>query len=167
MATPRHLEIAMWNEAVNAYNGESDRGAAILSGSFVEHALGLYLRSKIQDIKLADDLFSPLGPLSSFSQRIAIAYAFGFVSKLHHKDLELIRRIRNYFAHHPLDAIFSSPEITQLALQLSSIEYCPETSYPDVRKRFRTTYLLACGLEAGSMLLGLEKEKNDTPSAKS
>ncbi len=120
MAKPRQLDLVKWNELVGVYHGESDRGAAILAGSFVEHALGLFLRSKTRDPKLADELFGALGPLSSFSQRTAIAYAFRFISKRRYRDLELIRRVRNHFAHHPLDATFAASEVGQLTAQLST-----------------------------------------------
>lgn len=156
MAKPTHLELANWNQLVDLYHGESDRGAAILAGSFVEHALGLFLRSKTRDPEIADTLFGPVGPLSSFSQRIAVAYAFSFIPEARYRDLELVRRIRNHFAHHPLDATFSSPDVVRLASRLSTLEHCPESEYPDARVRWRTTYLLGCGLLAGSMLVVLD-----------
>jgi PhnB protein len=156
MAKPTHLQLADWNELVGVYQDESDRGAAILAGSFVEHALGLFLRSKAHDPKIADQLFGPLGPLSSFSQRIAVAYAFSFIREAQYRDLELVRRTRNHFAHHPLDATFSSPEVVQLASKLSTMEHCPEGRYPESRARWRTTYLLGCGMLAGYYLSTLD-----------
>jgi hypothetical protein len=149
MAKPKHLQLTDWNNLVDVYHDESDRGAAILAGSFLENALGLFLRSKARDPKIADQLFGSVGPLSSFSQRIAVAYAFSFIPEQQYLDLELIRKARNHFAHHPMDATFASPEVVQLASKLSTIDHCPETQYPEPRLRWRTVYLLGSGALAG------------------
>jgi hypothetical protein len=145
MPKPTRLQLTDWNDLVDVYNDESDRGAAILAGSFLENALGLFLRSKARDPKIADQLFGVMGPLSSFSQRIAVAYAFSFIPEWQYRDLELLRKIRNHFAHHPMDATFTSPEVMQLTAKLSSVEHCPEGQYPDSRVRWRSAYLLGCG----------------------
>ncbi len=79
MTVPKELSLGKWKEMVGAFHGESDRGAAILAGSFAEHALGQYLKFRVRDKKIADALFGAIGPLSSFSQRIAIAYAFDLI----------------------------------------------------------------------------------------
>jgi hypothetical protein len=156
MAKPTPLQLAQWNELVDVYHGESDRGAAILAGSFVEHALGQFLRSKARDPKVADELFGPMGPLSSFSQRIAVAYAFSFIPEGQYRDFELVRRIRNHFAHHPLGVTFESSEVAQLTSKLSTVEHCPESQYPDGLVRWRSTYLLGCGMLAAYCLHKLD-----------
>ena len=37
MAKPMALEIWDWNKMIDAFHGESDRGAAVLAGGFVEN----------------------------------------------------------------------------------------------------------------------------------
>src|SRR4030067_2485622 len=98
MAKPKELSLGEWNEMVGTFHEESERGAAILAGSFAEHVLGQYLKFRIRDKKVADALFAVMGPLSSFSQRIAIAYAFDLISLGQYKDFETIRKVRNHFA---------------------------------------------------------------------
>ena len=97
---------------VALFENESDRGAAVLAGSFVENHLGLYLRSQMKDPSLADRMFSSEGPLSTFSQRIDLAQAFGFLSKEQCADLHLIKKIRNYFGHHPKEASFTDKPVS-------------------------------------------------------
>ena len=161
---PKNLDVGDWNNLVDVYYNESDRGAAVLAGSFVENALRLYLREKIRDQKIADDLFSPVGPLSSFSQCSRIAYAFGFVREEVFRDVELIRRIRNHFAHHPMDATFATPEVLQLAGQLSTANDFRPSDHPEPEgKGARIAYLLACGLRAGSMLTVIGPDREDGP----
>ena len=95
-----------------------------------------------------------MGPLSSFSQRIAIAYAFDFISQDHYQDFELIRRIRNYFAHHPMDATFDTPEVKSLAERLTTIEDAKDVG---LLKRARVAYLFGCGWTSGSLLDEMER----------
>jgi len=166
MAKPRDLDLGHWNEMVGSFHNESDRGAAILAGSFAENALGHYLRFRMRDEKVANELFAPLGPLASFSQRIAIGYAFGLIPKKLYDDFDLIRRIRNHFAHHPLDATFADGEVQQLAARLSMMETTAKDhieSRPGYRAR--VAYLLTCGISCGSLLDAIEKAK-DNKSAK-
>ena len=81
MTKPHEVGLGDWNQMVVQFHTESDRGAAIIAGSFTEHALGTYLAHRVANKALAEKLFGPVGPLSSFSQRIAVAYAFGQVTQ--------------------------------------------------------------------------------------
>ena len=143
---------------VRIFHSESDRGAAILAGSFVEHVLGLYLKFRIRDKKIAAELFAPLGPLSNLDQRIAIAYAFDLISEAQYQDLALIRRIRNQFAHHPLETTFNTNEIKQLVSQVSTFSDIIAEQNLKVGERHRTAYLLACGVLCGRLLHTIEIE---------
>lgn len=94
------------------FKNESDRGAAVLAGSYVENYLGLYLRSKMIDLSVAERIFSPDGALSTFAQRIYFAQAFGFLSKAQCEDLHVIKKIRNHFSHHPKEASFNEKPVS-------------------------------------------------------
>ena len=94
--------VRRFNSLVDAYDGESDRAAALLAGSFVETFLG----SILEDLFVRDDkhmraIFKGHGPLSSFSARAELLYAMGFLTDVMWNDLKFIRKIRNHFAHHP------------------------------------------------------------------
>ncbi len=168
MAKPKELSLEHWNEMVVTYHDESDRGAAILAGSFAEHALGQYLKFRIRDKKVADALFDAMGPLSSFSQRIAIAYAFDLISQVQYKDFEAVRKIRNHFAHHPLETMFHTNEIKQLCTALSMFKETSHENDPAPSDRHRIAYLLSCGILCGRLLdtiaAAAKKAKCDTPS---
>lgn len=157
MAKPKELSIGKWNEIVGVFHEESDRGAAIIAGSFAEHALGQYLKFRVRDKKVADTLFDATGPLSSFSQRIAIAYAFSLIPQSHYNDFETIRKIRNHFAHHPFDTTFNTNEIKQLCAALSMFKETSKQHFPDPSKRHRIAYLLNCGMLSASLLDAIEK----------
>jgi len=157
MAKPHKLHLFDWNKIIDSFHEESDRGAAVLVGGFVENYLGVYLQSLVVDPKVADDLFQAVGPLSSFSQRIAVARAFGFISKGDYDDLNLIRRIRNHFAHHPLEVSFSASPVAQLATRLSEQETTSESHLKNLAERNKLAYLYSCAQVFGRLHLRMER----------
>lgn len=152
MAKPHIVGLGEWNEMIQHFHSESDRGAAILVGSFAEHALGTYLTHHVKDKGVGEKLFGPVGPLSSFSQRIAVAYAFGLINQRQYKEFEAIRQVRNYFAHHPLEATFDSPEVQKHTHTLPYFSDPGLSTCTDPRIKHRMTYLLTCGLLCGRLL---------------
>jgi len=167
MAKLKELSLGERNEMTSAFHEESDRGAAILAGSFVEHTLGQYVKFRIRDKKLADTLFGAMGPLSSFDQRIAIAYAFDLISQVQYKDFETIRKIRNHFAHHPLDTTFNTNDIKQLCAALSMFKETSHESHPAPGERHRIAYLLSCGISCGRLLNTIEAAEKEAKSGAS
>ena len=159
MAKPHIVGLGEWNQMVHSFHDESDRGAAILAGSFAEHALGTYLMNRVVDKRVGDKLFGSVGPLSSFSQRIAAAYAFGLITRAQYDEFESIRQARNHFAHHPLDASFESSEVQKHTVKLGIFKNTTLDIYTELRVRHRMAYLLGCGHLCGSLLGEIEAEE--------
>jgi DNA-binding MltR family transcriptional regulator len=91
---------------------ESERGCALAAASFLEEELGALLKGYfVNDRKYAEMLFGPSGPLDSFSSRINMAYCLGLISNMAMKDLNIIRKIRNRFAHTAEDVLFDDADI--------------------------------------------------------
>lgn len=154
MALLKELDLNDLNTMVGAFHKESDRGAAILAGSFLEHYLGLFLRAKVVDSKVAERLFDAMGPLGSFSQRITIAYAFSFITKQQYTNLEILRKVRNHFAHNPLHATFSDTEVRDKIINLSTyggeaFNYSPDHG--------RQVYVFSCGVLCGDFYKSIGK----------
>lgn len=166
MAKPHELHLFDWNRMIDSFHKESDRGAAVLVGGFVENYLGVYLRSLVVDAKVADALFQAVGPLSSFSQRIAVARAFGFISKDDYDNLNLIRKIRNHFAHHPLEASFSDSPVAQLVTKLSDQETASESRSKNSAERNKLAYLFSCAQICGRLHIRMEQRKKAAIEAK-
>lgn len=88
---------------------ESDRGAAIIAGSYAELALENAIKSVLKnrqikkDVALFDRLFDGYAPFATFSAKIDLSCALGLLSEKDYGDLHIIRAIRNAFAH-DLDA---------------------------------------------------------------
>jgi hypothetical protein len=80
------------------FYGESDRACGILQASWTELILERAIRSRLRNDG-AGALFGPNGPLGNFSNKIAFGYSLGLYEVRTRHDLNLIRRIRNGFAH--------------------------------------------------------------------
>lgn len=103
-----------------ALRDETDRGAALYAAAFLEDRLGLLLRSFfVQREGAADGLLTGTGGLSTFSARIDLAMLLGLASGSTRRDLHLIRKIRNDFAHSPQAIDFSYDSITSRCRELS------------------------------------------------
>jgi len=81
-----------------------ERSTAIVGGALVDDALEQMLRdhflaAKIGDSTLAERLLQFNGPLGTFSARIDLCYALKFYGPDTYHDLDLIRKVRNHFAH--------------------------------------------------------------------
>jgi len=89
---------------------ESDRALAIVSFSYIDSKLiELFTNEMNNDISGgAESLFSSNGPLGNSSSRIKMAFALNWISQDIYRDLELIRKIRNEFAHKHYTIDFSN-----------------------------------------------------------
>lgn len=145
---PIHVSLEDYQSMVELFQNESDRGAAVLAGSYIENHLGLYLTSKMVDSSLFERIFSSDGPLSTFSQRINIAQAFGFLSNAQCDDLRLITKIRNHFAHHPKDASFNAKPVSDWVENLIASKIMTTMTDGTIGKigDARLCYLISAGM---------------------
>lgn len=94
----KNLEI-LQDELGKSY---SDRSCVIVAAAYIDELLGyifkLFLSSPSSE-KEDKELFSGYGPLSTFSSKIVLSYRLGLISNYEYKTLQIIRKIRNSFAH--------------------------------------------------------------------
>jgi hypothetical protein len=124
--------IALTNEGFTTVNDfsdynheiglkENDRGAAILLGTNLENALQSAIERAIRlDHTRRGDLFGFDRPLGSFAAKIRIAHALHIFGEETRNNLELIRNMRNAFAHARLAISFETTQIL-IACNLLSI----------------------------------------------
>lgn len=91
---------------VEEFAEQSDRGVAIIGGSYLENAVAALIKAdwrKASDSRSAEnslnDLFHNSGPLGSFSAKNKLAFLSQMIGEAFFSDLEIIRDIRNDFAH--------------------------------------------------------------------
>lgn len=91
------LEIDKINESLRQ---ETERGCVVIAAAFLDEKL-TELLNKITtgNSTIKKELFDATGPLGSFSGKIKIAYCFGLISDEAYHDLNVVRFIRNKFAH--------------------------------------------------------------------
>lgn len=124
------------------FQSESDRGAAVLAGGLIESYMADFLESYMVKGRSKKNLFEGFGPFASYSQRVETAYAFGLIPEKMRTELKKIGKIRNEFAHHPLNASFDADPIKNLCESLWMKERLKEHC-PDVIKTNREIYILA------------------------
>ncbi|MDR7335130.1 hypothetical protein [Roseateles asaccharophilus] len=98
----RSERVAHWNNVfVKEFGRESDRAAVIVAASIFDSSLDSLLRQYLVPCSSSnDDLFDGTNaPLSTFSAKIAMAHRLGLITTKFCRNLHLIRRIRNEFAH--------------------------------------------------------------------
>jgi DNA-binding MltR family transcriptional regulator len=85
---------------LNASNSETDRGRALVATSLIEEMLEEVLRGFFLDNTGTKKLFDdPNAPLSTLSAKASACRALGLISSEEFRDIELVRKIRNAFAH--------------------------------------------------------------------
>ncbi len=114
---PQHLrEVGEFHESLKH---ETDRGCALMIASFIDSKLEDLLRAMfVNTPKLADGFFGKSGPLGTFSARIDMSYLLGFIGPKIHRDLHLIRKIRNIFGHDYNLLSFNNDRISNRCLEL-------------------------------------------------
>ena len=110
------IDHQQWSSFFDELKSESDRGATILAGVWIEQLLERKLATLFTEgnSDARRRLFDFNGPFSDFSSKILAAYCLGWIDSDIHHDIDLVRKIRNRFAHslHGLD--LESPPVRQL-----------------------------------------------------
>lgn len=108
-------------------------GRVLTICALLEDVLKTSLTSKM--VLLSSDIsgriFGGNGPLSTISSRIDLAYALGLLSKEMRRDLHLVRKIRNDFAHTSEKINFESERVVNLCKLLK-----PDMEATDAEKTF-------------------------------
>ncbi len=99
VAADKKISDGLKNLYVEIERG-SDRSVAILAGSIVEAHVTTLLRYSVQaDDELWASRTHPSAPLGSFSVKIDLLYMMRRITEEAHRDLTLVKDIRNRFAH--------------------------------------------------------------------
>lgn len=95
--------LTRWRRYVfDSFQKESDAVVVIVGVAYLDGALQRLLTAcLVDDPKLVAELFRYDGGLGSFGARVKLAYLLGLVSDEERNDLDLLRRVRNDFAHNP------------------------------------------------------------------
>jgi hypothetical protein len=101
---------------------QSDRAAAIVSGGILEEILQRMITSFLLPHPNIDkNIFDGVAPISTFAAKIELSYHLGLINKIEYEDLNLIKKIRNQFAHSIKGITFETDNIKDRCLQLNTL----------------------------------------------
>ena len=121
-------------ELQQTLRGESDRGCALTGVAFLDYALSAMIAAHmVSDDAVAKELFRSSGPLGPFSVRIDLAYLMGLLGADARREMHLLRRIRNEFAHSPAALSFEEQAIANRCRELKFVVF--DADLP-ARRRF-------------------------------
>jgi len=161
-----NLDEYKWKDFFEEFQGESPRAAVIISCAFLDSLLrDLICSFMIDDAKKVDELLGgedgSEAPISSFSARIKTAYCLGLVTKKEFDDLNLIRRIRNRFAHRLHGYSFENQEIIDWCNSLQTPIMFKEV-LPSVLKSYRDRYVFTVSMlvnQLGLRILSTQRKR--------
>jgi DNA-binding MltR family transcriptional regulator len=142
-----------------------DRAVALVAATILDQFLKTALLARFVKLNSTEDdeIFGPSdsAPLSSFSARIKVAYALGIYDRDFRKDLDMIRNIRNVFAHAHGHVDFHTPAVVDACACLKS-PCGPMWDFlygknPTARNRYIYTAMVR-----SLLLLSPPKEESDT-----
>ena len=151
-------------KATSAFTKQTDRGTAIIATAWIDDALEASLRAFFRrDKEVAEKMLQPDGPLGSFSSRIKMAYLLGIITSSLMSDLEIIRGIRNDFAHLRLDVRFTDQSIRDRCKSLVAAKAFQAGTGNTIRSS-RQMFLISAFLATDCLVAYTESAKPpDTP----
>ncbi|WP_408595307.1 hypothetical protein ACIPCF_18865 (plasmid) [Paracoccus marcusii] len=109
---------------------ESPRGMVLVIAAELDRLLGLAIKACLKKGAGLDELEKDnQGPIAAFSSKINLSHALRIIDDTELRDIHLIRKIRNDFAHET-DVSFSTPSVMSRIghLSFSSKHESPQTN---------------------------------------
>jgi mannitol operon repressor len=153
-----HPHLKDFASFLDDFNKETERGAALAAAAFLDDILERMLAAFLLDAETTRDLLIGFNaPLGSLSARIAATHAMGLISEDERRECDLIRKVRNEFAH-KVRMSFDNERVKGLC---SSLKYSAKP-YDKVTVSTRGAFstaavLLILNLTNRSHYVGLEK----------
>ena len=112
-----------WDRLHLELDHETDRSIVIVAGALLDEALKETIKAAIIPAAKKDwCVFSGSNsPISSFSARIDLCYQLGLISNVMQRDLHIIRKLRNDFAHNPFELSFDGASVKNRVDELDKV----------------------------------------------
>lgn len=114
-----HPNLREFMPFLDVLNSESPRGGVLVATSFIESLLHKVIEAFLIEGKPAEQLVKGFNaPIGSLSAKIAMAAALGLITERERRECDLIRRVRNKFAHnvHPT---FDDDDVKDICQELT------------------------------------------------
>ena len=122
------VQIEKINAMLHELSNEKDRSSAILLGAEIDKVLYDVLNAYLlpEKGKTSSPLLGIDGPLGTLASRIEVVYRVGLISPIMHRELQLLRKIRNHFAHTGVGISFDKSPISELVNSLHIPQWVAE-----------------------------------------
>jgi len=141
LVTLPHLTSDM-ARLVDDFQKETDRGVALLGAAFLDDVLAVMLRAFfVDDREAVNKLITAGRPLESFGSRTHLGYCVGLLGTDIYDDMNLIREIRNDFAHRQPTS-FELEEISLKCRKLKAVKVMMPEEGCNGRDRFIVSVVL-------------------------
>jgi mannitol operon repressor len=119
--------------ALGELKGETDRGVALVTTSFLDKLLGDTLKAFTIDNESSKRLFEGFNaPFGTLSTRITGCHALGLINDAEAGQCNILRRVRNEFAHQ-VEVSFKSDRVNDLC---NNLEVSNRDKDGDARRKF-------------------------------
>ena len=136
----RPEDLEYFSDFLKEFQDETDRGAALVGAALLDKQLFDLLRSHFLDKKESVELLEGgSAPLGTFSARIKASYCLGLISDLEHGELQLIRKVRNEFAHQTHGLIFQNEKVISLCGNLR--DRMPDAKEKGIERTTRAKFI--------------------------
>jgi len=123
---------------------ETDRGLALVGAALIDEKLRDTLESFFCEgtsaSKLLDGGYAPIG---TFSARIQLCYSLGLIDEQEYREISLVRKVRNEFAHSKHGISFQTERIRGFCATFTS-DLPDDADYDVSNSRFRFTNAVVC-----------------------
>jgi hypothetical protein len=166
MPKPRRLVAFERLSRVLMKERRSPRAVAILTAAHIDTVLENALRAVLIEAPSTDALFDGQRALATSAARIDVAFALGLFSGVMRRDLHLIRKIRNHFAHEVVEGSFDTEPVRSFMRQMSVFPFADNVVSSSGKPRdATTTYDMMCVIVLGFLEAEL-KERRRRPSVR-
>lgn len=114
-------DLKYFSSFLKEFQEETDRGAALVGAALIDERLERLLRSHLIECKQTEVILNGINaPLGSLSARVILAYCLGLITQLEFNEIEVIRRVRNEFAHEVHGLSFKAQKVKYLCHNLKA-----------------------------------------------
>jgi DNA-binding MltR family transcriptional regulator len=117
----REKDLKYFSSFLEEFQRETDRGAALVGAALIDERLEQLLHSHFVECKQTGEILNGgNAPIGTFSARIKLSFCLGLITELEFKEIEIIRRVRNEFAHKVHGLTFNDQRVHDLCQNLKA-----------------------------------------------
>jgi DNA-binding MltR family transcriptional regulator len=133
------------NRFLSVIGHQDDRAMVLSLAAFIEDTLGRLLLAYFRKCKATRALVEGFNaPLGTFSSRIKSVYAFGLVTEDQYRDMDVLRKVRNLFAHNWEGVSLERSDIQGMVGQISGYTVAQDEIKGGTREKLLGTLSTCC-----------------------